>query len=84
MEKREYILHEIELIFRKELEDENLTVTYESSADSVEKWDSISNLLLISAIEERFNITFPIEFIFKAENVGDLCDYILENAVIVN
>jgi acyl carrier protein len=84
MEKREYILQELTAIFRKELEDDNLQLTYASSANSVEQWDSITNLMLISAIEERFNISFPIEFIFKAENVGDLCDYLLDNAIINN
>ena len=83
MEKRDKILIEIAAIFKKELEDENLEITYKSSADSVEKWDSISNLILISAIEERFNVVFPLDFIFKAENVGDLCDYILENATVI-
>ena len=50
----------------------------------MEKWDSISNLILISAIEEKFNVVFPLDFIFKAENVGDLCDYIMENSPAVN
>jgi acyl carrier protein len=79
MERRDKILQEITLIFRKELEDENLGISYESSANSIEKWDSITNLMLISAVEEKFKIVFPIEFIFKADKVGDWCDYILEN-----
>ena len=82
MEKREKILQEVTGIFRRELEDKDLEITYSSSARTVEKWDSITNLILITAIEEKFNIVFPVEFIFKAENVGDLCDYIMENASI--
>ncbi|HEX3934430.1 MAG TPA: acyl carrier protein [Puia sp.] len=84
MEKKEKILQEIAGIFRKELEDQDLDINYGSSANSVEKWDSINNLVLLTAIEEKFNIVFPIEFIFRAEKVGDLCDYILENATIVD
>jgi acyl carrier protein len=80
MDRRENILNEITLIFRKELEDEHLAVSYDSSAGTIEKWDSITNLVLISSIEEKFNVVFPIDFIFRAENVGDLCDFILENA----
>ena len=82
MDKREVILEEVTRIFRKELEDEQLQISFDSSAKTVEKWDSITNLMLITAIEEKFNIVFPVEFIFEAENVGDLCDYILENASI--
>lgn len=84
MEKRDKILIEIEAIFRKELEDESLKIDYSSSANSVEKWDSISNLILISAIEEKFNVVFPLDFIFKAENVGDLCNFIMENEAATN
>ena len=79
MEKREAILKEVADIFRKELEDEHLQISFDSSARTVEKWDSITNLMLITAIEEKFNIVFAVEFIFKADNVGDLCDYIMEN-----
>jgi acyl carrier protein len=84
MDRKALILKEIESIFRKELEDESLQLTNESSAHSVEKWDSITNLSLISAIEGKFNIIFPIDFIFNAGNIGDFCDYISAHAPIVN
>jgi len=80
MDEKKRILDEIAEIFKKELDDSNLNISYDSSPKSVEKWDSITNLVLISAIEEKFNIVFPVEFIFSAENVGDLCDYIVKNA----
>lgn len=79
MDKKELILKQVEQIFRKELNDESLQVTLESSANTIDQWDSINNLVLISAIEERFNISFPIEIIFSANNVGDLINYIAEN-----
>jgi acyl carrier protein len=84
MDKKELILKEIESIFRKELEDESLRITNDSSAHSVEKWDSITNLSLISALEEKFSIVFPIDFIFTAGNVGDFCNYISEHSPTVN
>lgn len=80
MVQREKILVEIEKIIRKELDNENLVINFESSTDSVEKWDSINNLIIISSIEEHFNMTFPIEVIFSSKNVGDICDYILNNS----
>ena len=83
MDKREKILNGITVIFRKELKDESLELNYQSSADSVEKWDSISNVMLFTAIEEKFEVIFPVEFIFTAENVGDLCDFILNNSAVV-
>jgi acyl carrier protein len=79
MDKKEQILLQVEQIFRKELNDENLQIKFDSSANTIEQWDSINNLILVSAIEEHFNISFPIEIIFSANNVGDLINYIADN-----
>jgi len=80
MDAKEKVLLELSEIFKRELDDKGLNINYSSSPKSVEKWDSITNLVLISAIEEKFNLVFPVEFIFTAENVGDLCDFIVKNA----
>lgn len=72
------ILEAITEIFRRELNDPGLNLDYTSSTNSVEKWDSINNLVLISAIEDHFKISFSVDFIFAAENVGDMCDYVLQ------
>lgn len=77
---RDEVLKEITAIFQRELSEPNLQLDFFSSANSVAKWDSINNLILLTSIEERFKINFSIDFILKAENVGDLCDYVLENA----
>lgn len=80
MDKKEQILKQVEQIFKTELGDENLKIGFDSSTLTIHQWDSINNLVLISAIEEQFNISFPIEVIFNSNNVGDLCNYIAENA----
>ena len=72
------ILEAITEIFRRELSDPGLNLDYNSSTNTVEKWDSINNLVLISAIEDHFKMSFSVDAIFAAENVGDLCDYILQ------
>lgn len=80
MDNRNLALIAIQDIFRKELEDSKLVLTFDSSASSIEKWDSINNLILITSIEEQFEVSFPIEVIFTAKNVGDLCDYVIQNS----
>lgn len=77
MEQRIMILEKIQEIFRTELNNNTLIITDNSSTNNVENWDSMNNLIIISAIETEFNISFPIDIIFNARNVGDLCDYIL-------
>lgn len=73
---RQEILDAIQAIFRNELGDQSIEITESSSANNIEQWDSVNNLIIISSIEEKFNISFPIEIIFSAENVGDLVKYI--------
>ncbi len=84
MDSKEEILADLTQIFRRELGDDNLVLDYSSSAKTVEKWDSINNLMIISSIEEKYQIEFDIDFIFKAENVGDMCDYILQHSSLTN
>jgi acyl carrier protein len=78
MEKKELILNKITQIFRENLDEPGLVLNYSSSADDVAKWDSINNLVLLTEIESFFEITFPIDIILNARNVGDLCDYVAE------
>lgn len=80
MDKSKKALEIITDIFRRELGDNSLNIEFSTSADDIEMWDSINNLVLISAIEEAFNITFPIDVIFEAKNVGDLCDFVVKNS----
>jgi acyl carrier protein len=80
MDVKDKILQELTVLFRKELEEPELQLTYASSPSSVEKWDSMSNLLLISAIEEQFNVQIPVEFIFSMNNIGDLCEFLVQNS----
>ena len=63
-------------IFQDILEDEDLVLTSELSADSVDNWDSLSHVRLIVAIEQELNIKFDISKVSSAKNVGDLVEYI--------
>ena len=79
MKNKEEILHKIQLVFRDVFKDENLIINFDSSAGSVPGWDSITNILLIDAIEEIFAIEFPIDVIYESQNIGDWINYILSN-----
>lgn len=79
MDKRDSILREMVIIFRKELEDPDLQISYSSSADTVEKWDSVTNLVLISAVEDKFGIIFSVDSIFEIRSIGDMVDYIVKS-----
>ena len=73
---RNDILKKVEIIFKKELDLEELVLTYETTADDVEEWDSLSHVQLVAAIEDAFSIKFKSREILSWENIGDLIDSI--------
>ena len=75
MERNE-IFKRVEEIFREELEQEDLVLTDETTADDVDGWDSLSHVQLVAAMEEAFGIEFKSREILSWDNVGDLIDSI--------
>ena len=75
MERNE-ILKRVEEIFREELEQEDLVLSDETTADDVDGWDSLSHVQLVAAMEEVFGIEFKSREILSWDNVGDLIDSI--------
>jgi len=73
---RNEILKRVEEIFREELEQDELVLTDETTAEDVEGWDSLSHVQLVAAMEEAFGIEFKSREILSWDNVGDLIDSI--------
>jgi acyl carrier protein len=63
-------------IMRDVLDDDNLVVTPELTANDVEGWDSVNHITLVVAIEEAFGIKFKSAELEKMKNVGQLVDQI--------
>lgn len=76
MERTECI-DQLTPIFRKVFGAPDLTVTDELTANDVENWDSLTHMLLISAVEEGFAIKFKLKELNKMRNVGDMIDLII-------
>ena len=60
----------------KALNNEDIVLTDDTTADDVEEWDSLSHVQLISAIEKKFNIRFTSKEILGWKNVGELINSI--------
>ncbi|MBK7558159.1 MAG: acyl carrier protein [Chitinophagaceae bacterium] len=71
MEKEE-ILSRLTPVFRKVFGDNSLVITDQLSALDVEKWDSLSHMLLIAEVENEFTIKFKLKDLNKMANVGDM------------
>ncbi|CEJ68295.1 acyl carrier protein [Chryseobacterium oranimense] len=75
MNKNE-ILSKLSEIFREELDNEEITLTEETTANDVEEWDSLSHIQLIVAVEKAFGIRFTSSEIQSWNNIGEMVDSI--------
>jgi acyl carrier protein len=65
-------IEDLSEVFKAVFDDDKLDITEESSANDVEGWDSMTHVLLLSAIEEQFGIEFNQKEVRKFQTVGDL------------
>lgn len=77
MERKE-IMAELEKIFAEALQEEQVTLTDETTAADVEGWDSVSNMIIISEVEKHFGLKLKLREIIRMKDVGALCDLIVE------
>lgn len=71
------IIEKINNIFRDVLENEEINIKYETTANDVDEWDSLSHILLVLEIENNFQIKFTAKEIQDFKNVGDMCEGIM-------
>ena len=65
-------------VFRDVFQDETLVILPEMTAGDVDKWDSITHLIMISKVEDVFNVSFRLKELIKLKNVGDLITLLKE------
>ncbi len=74
--ERSEIFKKVNEIFCDELDNEDIVLHDDTTADDVEEWDSLSHVQLIVAIEKAFGIKFTSNEILSWSNVGQLVDSI--------
>ncbi len=73
---RSELLTTLNKIFADTLDEDNIVLTEQSTADDVEGWDSLSHVQLVVAVEKHFKIRFTAKEIQSWKNVGELIDSI--------
>lgn len=63
-------------VFRFTLDNEELILTPETTAQTVEGWDSITHIMLMVAVEKEFAIRFNTSELAGLKNVGELAQLI--------
>lgn len=75
MERKE-IIEKIRTILVSVLKHEDFTMHDELTASDVDGWDSLSHMMIITAIEKEFNIRFKLKDLNKLQNLKSLADII--------
>ena len=74
---REEVFEQMNEVFRDVFDDEDITVTDETTADDIEDWDSLEHINLVNAMEEEFGVKFTMGEIVALKNVGEMADLIM-------
>ena len=70
------ILKQMQDIFFDVLDNDEIVLTEDTTADDIEEWDSLSHIQLVAGIENHFNIKLTSKEIMECANVGDMADCI--------
>lgn len=76
--KRDEVTKRVQDIFKEIFDDETLEVDDNTTANDIDDWDSFEHINLVVAMEQDFNIKFPMKRITALKNVGEMIDLILE------
>ena len=65
------IKERLQEVFRDVFDDESIVIFEEMTAEDIEEWDSLKQVQLIVASEQKFNITFKTNEVMELKNVGE-------------
>ena len=73
----EQVLEELQSVFQEAFDLDDVDLSMDTSPDDIEEWDSLSQIELLLAIEERFSIKFSLEDASSIHSVGNIVDAVV-------
>ena len=73
---RNEIIEKLTAIFHEVFNDNTIVLSDDMTAKNVERWDSLTHMLMITKVEEVFGIKFKLKELNKLKMVGDLISII--------
>lgn len=70
------IYQKLTTIFRDVFDEDNLSVTPQTTADDVDGWDSLTHVRLVLAVSKAFGVRFSAAEIGSLKNVGEFATLI--------
>lgn len=74
------IKEQLEEIFQDIFDDENLAISDNTTADDIDRWDSLNHINLIGAVERHFKVRFALGELQSMKNVGEMIRLIQKKA----
>ncbi len=75
MERKE-IFEKLTVIFRDVMDNDEIVLEENTTAEDIEEWDSLAHVQLIEKIEEVFGVKFSAKEMNSWEDVGEFVDSI--------
>lgn len=69
----EEVLKQFNAIFIDVLDEDDIILAMETSADDIDDWDSLTHIQLVVGIEKHFGVRFTTAEIDSYKNVGEMC-----------
>jgi acyl carrier protein len=70
------VLSRLQPIFNDVFDDQSIVIGRESSAETVEGWDSLAHINLVTSIEQEFGVKFALGELQELKNVGEMADLV--------
>lgn len=68
-------------ILSRVLEKDEKDITDNSSPDTIETWDSFNGLMLVSELENEFNVSFTTNEVVSVKNVSDIKKILIKHGI---
>lgn len=69
---RDKIFEKLVAIFQDVFDDKNITINEKTTAADIEDWDSLAHIMLLSAVEDEFDIKLDMKAVQGLKNVGEM------------
>lgn len=73
---RDQIFEKLTVVFQDVFDDEDISIHEATTAADIEDWDSLTHIMLLSAVEDEFDIKFDMKAVQGLKNVGEMVDMI--------
>lgn len=72
------IKEEIKNTIAEILEIPTVELSYEMGIDDIDGWDSMRNVIILSTLEDKYDVVFPEDDIFDLTTIGALAEEVIK------